>query len=66
MAPVDMSVACAPTALATSLEVPAASGRDARHAGFAAKITLADDSLRSQWNGAPDASLLDLTEAILS
>jgi GNAT superfamily N-acetyltransferase len=62
-----MSVACPPTALTTSLEVPAASRRDARHVGFAAKITLADDSLRSQWNGAPpDASLPDLREAILS
>jgi hypothetical protein len=62
-----MSVACAPTALATSLELPAASGRQACHAGFAAKITLADDSLRSQWNGAPPtASLPDLTEPIHS
>ena len=61
-----MSVACAPTALATSLEVPPASGRNVCHIGFAAKITLADDSLRSQWNEAPPSALLsDLKEPML-
>jgi hypothetical protein len=61
-----MSVACVPTALATSLEVPAASGRDAWHAGFAPKITLADDSLRSGRNGVSADALLDLPEPISS
>jgi GNAT superfamily N-acetyltransferase len=62
-----MSVACAPTALTTSLEVPATSKREERRAGFTAKITLADDSLRPQWNAAPpNAWLPDLTEAIPS
>jgi hypothetical protein len=62
-----MSVACASTALSTSLEVPATSGRDAQHARFTAKITLADDSLRSQWNATPpNAWLPGLTEPIPS
>ena len=62
-----MSVACAPTALTTRLEVSAASGHRGRHAGFAAKITLADDSLRSHWNRAPhEASLPDLRKPIFS
>ncbi len=60
-----MSVACASTASITRLEVPATSRRDARRAGFTAKITLADDSLRSQWNAAPpNAWLPDLTQPI--
>jgi hypothetical protein len=42
-----MSVACSPTALTTSLAVPAAGGHDARQVEFAPKLTLADDSLRS-------------------
>ena len=58
-----MTVACASTALVTRLEVPATSKRDARRAGFTAKITLADDSMRSQWNAAPpNARLPDVTE----
>jgi hypothetical protein len=61
-----MSVACGSTALATSLEVPAASGRNVCHIGFAAKITLADESLLSQWNEAPPAAVpSELTEPIL-
>ena len=62
-----MSVACASTALSTRLEVPATSKRDTPRAGFTAQITLADDSLRSQWNAAPpNARLPDLTEPIPS
>jgi hypothetical protein len=62
-----MSVACASPALITRPEVPATSKRDTRRPGFTAKITLADDSLRSQWNAAPaNAWLPDLTEPIPS
>jgi len=62
-----MSVACASTALSTRLEVPATSKRDTPRAGFTAQITLADDSLRSQWNAAPpNARLPDLAEPIPS
>jgi hypothetical protein len=62
-----MRVACTPNAQTTSLEVPAANGHAARLHEFMGKITLADDSLRSQWNGvSPDASSLDFPEAFLS
>jgi hypothetical protein len=62
-----MRVACAPDALTTSLEVPPANGHVARLDEFRGEITLADDSLRSQWNGAsPDPSRLDLPEPIFS
>ena len=47
--------------------VPAANGHADRLDEFMGKITLADDSLRSQWNGvSPDASSLDFPESILS
>jgi hypothetical protein len=62
-----MRVACAPNGLATSLEVPPANGHVARLGESWEKITLADDSLRSQWNGASaDASPLELPELIFS
>ena len=62
-----MSVACATTALITRLEAPATSKREERRAGFTAKITLADDSLRSHWNSAPpNAWLPDLAQPIPS
>ena len=62
-----MRVACAPNALTTSLEVPPANDQVARLDEFPGRITLADDSLRSQWNGVSgDASLLDLPEPICS
>jgi hypothetical protein len=62
-----MRVACAPNAQTTRLEVPAPNGHAVRVDEFMGKITLADDSLRSQWNGvSPVASSLDLPESILS
>ena len=62
-----MSVACASTALITRFEVPATSKREPWQVEFAPRITLADDSLRSQWKGAPpEASLPDLKEPMLS
>jgi hypothetical protein len=62
-----MRVACAPTAPTTSFEVPAANGHVVRLDEFRGRITLADDSLRSHWNGvSADASLLDLPEAVFS
>ena len=58
-----LSVACAPIATTTSLELRAAKVRDA---GCAATITLADDSLRPQDTGAPTGmSLADLQRPIL-
>jgi hypothetical protein len=60
-----MRVACAPNGLTTSLELPPANGHVARLDEFWEKITLADDSLRSHWNGA-SASLLELPEPIFS
>ena len=62
-----MRVACAPNAQTTRLEVPAPNGHAVRLDQFMGKITLADDSLRSQWNGvSPDASSFDFPESILS
>lgn len=62
-----MRVACAPSALATSLEVPPVNGRAARLGEFRENITLADDRLRPQWNGAlTSVSPPDLPEAIFS
>jgi hypothetical protein len=62
-----MGVACARNALTASLEVPAAKCLGGRLDKLAGNITLADDSLRSQWNAAsPDGSLLDLPEPIFS
>jgi GNAT superfamily N-acetyltransferase len=62
-----MRVACAPHALTASSEMAAANGHDARRDEFAGKITLADDLLRSQWNGcSPDVALLDLPEPVFS
>ena len=62
-----MRVACAPSALATSLEVPPMTGHAARLGEFRENITLADDRLRPQWNGAlTSASPPDLPEAIFS
>ena len=59
-----MNVVWEPSALATSLAVPAAAGGDALSK---VKITLADDSLRPQWNGfMPGTSLADSTEPVLS
>jgi hypothetical protein len=61
----DMRVACAPNALTTSLEVPPANGHITQLDEFRGKITLADDSLRSEWNAVSgDPSLLDLPEPI--
>jgi len=62
-----MRVACAPDALATSLEVPPANGHVARLDGLRERITLADDRLRPQWNGAStSASQPELPEPIFS
>ena len=62
-----MRVACAPNALATSLEVPPVNGQVARLDQFREKITLADDRLRPQWNGAStSASPPDLPVPIFS
>jgi hypothetical protein len=47
-----MSVACAPAGLGTIVEAAPANRRCSHRDGFGAEITLADDSLRSQWNGA--------------
>ena len=61
-----MNVACAPNARTASLEVPATRDRDSRRDQLGAKITLADDSLRAQWNETPaDGSLLDLSAPFL-
>jgi hypothetical protein len=61
-----MRIACAPDST-TSPEVPAANGHRPRLDEFQGKITLADESLRPQWNGVtPDASLLDLPEPVFS
>src|SRR6266404_5393083 len=57
--------AWAPKALTTSLEVPPANGHITQLDEFRGKITLADDSLRSEWNAVSgDPSLLDLPEPI--
>ena len=62
-----MRVACAPKALTMSLEIPPANGHVARLDEFRGKITLADDSLRSQWNEVPPvAPLLDLQQPMFS
>ena len=61
-----MRVACAPNALTMSLEIPPANGHAARLDEFRGKITLADDSLRSQWNEVSPDALLDLPEPISS
>ncbi len=61
-----MTVVCAPNALITQLEVPAANDHSVDCDGFAGKITLADDSLRPQWNGRwRDAPMLELPEPVL-
>jgi hypothetical protein len=58
-----MRVACAPSSPDESPEVPAANGHQPRLDEFQGRVTLADESLRPQWNGmSPDASLLDLAE----
>jgi hypothetical protein len=60
-----MNIACAPDASSAGLEVPATGNGATLH--LAGKITLADDSLRAQWNGAPgDVSLLDLPQPIFN
>ena len=60
-----MRVACAPNALTTSLEVPPANGHITQLDESRGKITLADDSLRPEWNAVSgDPSLLDLPEPI--
>jgi hypothetical protein len=62
-----MRVACAPDSPATGPKVPAANGHRPRLDEFQGKVTLADESLRPQWNAAPpDASLLDLAEPLFS
>jgi hypothetical protein len=62
-----MGVACGPNELTTAFEGPPANGPVARLDEFRGKITLADDSLRSQWNGVSgDPSLLDLPEPVFS
>lgn len=62
-----MSVACAPQALATSFGSLDRSRHDGRHDHFEAQITLADDSLRSQWYGALSSpALLDPPQPRLS
>jgi hypothetical protein len=61
-----MRVACAPNALTMSLEIPPANGHAAVLDELRGKITLADDSLRSQWNGVSADALLDLPEPISS
>ena len=53
---VGMSVACASAALATRLGGPERSRHGRRCDRFESQITLADDSLRSQWNGASAAA----------
>jgi GNAT superfamily N-acetyltransferase len=59
-----MMVACAPSARDTGLRAPASVRLEAASAPI---ITLADDSLRPQWNGAPaGARLPDLAEAEFS
>jgi GNAT superfamily N-acetyltransferase len=56
-----MSVACAQSARGFGLQVPA---RERPDAVSALAITLADDSLRPQWNAAPaGAGLPDLTDS---
>ena len=52
---VGMSVACASAALATRLGGPDRSRHGGRGDRFESQITLADDSLRWQWNGASAA-----------
>ena len=60
-----MRVACAPNALTTSLEVPPANGHITQLDESRGKITLANDSLRPEWNAVSgDPSLLDLPEPI--
>jgi GNAT superfamily N-acetyltransferase len=59
-----MTVACARSARGAALQAPAPQPPDAVSAPM---ITLADDSLRPQWNGAPaGARLPDLIEPVLS
>jgi GNAT superfamily N-acetyltransferase len=58
-----MKVVCAPPAVPERLEGPVA---DARDPASAQPITLADDALRSQWNGASsDLRLPEVAEAVL-
>jgi GNAT superfamily N-acetyltransferase len=45
----DMSIACAPTARSTRLELPANGASAPRRDPFAGALTLADHSLRSDW-----------------
>ena len=53
-------------ALIAALEVPAANDHSVYSDGFTRKITLADDSLRPQWNGRwRDAPMHRLAEPIL-
>jgi GNAT superfamily N-acetyltransferase len=52
---VGMQVACAPSARSTRLELPAASNGRLGHGSVTGTITLADYSLRSQWNRAAAA-----------
>jgi hypothetical protein len=47
-----MNSACTPSALIKRAELPEPSGHDVAHDGFRGKMTLVDDSLRSQWDGA--------------
>ena len=59
-----MVVACAPSARDTGLKAPASVRLEAASAPI---ITLADDRLRPQWNGAPaGARMRNLTEPVLS
>ena len=59
-----MRVACAQPVQGAGLQAPAPENRDA---AWAPMITLADDSLRSQWNAAPAGGRLsDLTEHVVS
>lgn len=53
-----MNVACAGGTLSAIVEGPRSKRHEVHDCGFAGSITLADDSLRSQWNGASPATAL--------
>jgi hypothetical protein len=62
-----MNVVCTLNAPIARAETTEPNGHDVEHHGFCGRITLVDDSLRFQWDGAPfDAVPFDPLEPILS
>jgi acetyltransferase (GNAT) family protein len=62
-----MNVACTSNALITRAQTRGSNSHDVERDGFCGKITVVDDSLRSQWDGAPfEAETSARQESILS